>query len=346
MDNPAVVEVCRGSSVESVHRGAGAVVDADGRIVFAFGDVERPVFPRSAVKALQALPLIESGAADACGLGEEAVALGCASHSGEPAHLALASAMLASAGADVSTLACGAHWPLGPEAARALARSGGAPTALHNNCSGKHAGFICVACAFGVDPAGYERPEHRVQREVKAAIEDVVGERLDEARRGIDGCSIPTYPVPLFALARGFARFGTGQGLGPVRAAAARRIRAAVAAHPFIVAGTGRFDTEAMTRLGARAFTKSGAEGVFCAALPELGLGLAVKADDGAGRAAEVMIAALIAKFLADGRRGARGIRALRRAAPAQLARARSRGYAADRAAGLAPSPARGRGLG
>src|ERR1700679_4017879 len=123
MDNPVVVEVTRGAQVESRHRGAGAVVDADGRIVFAFGDVERPVFPRSAVKALQALPLIESGAADAYGLGEEATALACASHSGEPAHLALAGAMLAAAGANVSALACGAHWPLGAEAARALARS-------------------------------------------------------------------------------------------------------------------------------------------------------------------------------------------------------------------------------
>ena len=176
--------------------------------------------------------------------------------------------------------------------------SGDTPTALHNNCSGKHAGFVCLACASGVEPAGYETPEHGVQREVKAAIEEVVGERLDESRRGIDGCSIPTYAIPLLALARGFARFGTGHGLGPGAQAAARRNRAAVAAHPFMVAGTGRFDTEVMTLLGARAFTKTGAEGVFCAALPELGLGLAVKADDGAGRAAEVMIAALIAKFL------------------------------------------------
>jgi len=298
MDNPVAVEVSRGSRVESFHRGAGAVVDADGRVVFAFGDVIRPVFPRSAVKALQALPLIESGAADRYGLGEEAIALSCASHSGERAHVALASTMLAKAGMDVSVLACGAHWPLGVEAARALARWGGAPTALHNNCSGKHAGFVCLACVSGVDPAGYETPEHLVQREVKAVIEDVVGERLDESRRGIDGCSIPTHAIPLLALARGFARFGSGQGLGAARQAAARRIRAAVAAHPFLVAGAGRFDTEVMTLLGARAFTKTGAEGVFCAALPELGLGLAVKADDGAGRAAEVMIAALIAKFL------------------------------------------------
>jgi len=298
MDNPVVVEVTRGPSVESFHRGAGAVVDADGGVVLAFGDVARPVFPRSAIKALQALPLIESGAADNYGLGEKAIALACASHSGEPAHVAVASAMLAAAGMDVSALACGAHWPLGVEAARALARSGGAPTALHNNCSGKHAGFVCLACASGIDPTGYETPDHGVQREVKAAIEDVIGEKLDASRRGIDGCSIPTYAIPLRALAFGFARFGAGQGLGPARAAAARRIRAAVAAHPWAVAGTRRFDTEVMSLLGARAFTKTGAEGVFCAALPEQGLGLAVKADDGAGRAAEVMIAALIAKFL------------------------------------------------
>jgi L-asparaginase II len=298
MENPIVVEVTRGARVESFHRGAGAVIDADGRVVMAFGDVERPVYPRSAVKALQALPLIESGAADRLGLSDEAIALACASHSGEPAHVALAANMLAKAGADVSTLACGTHWPLNPAAGQALAHSGAAPSALHNNCSGKHAGFICLACAQSVAPDGYETPDHLVQREVKAAVEAVVGEKLDESRRGVDGCSIPTYAIPLRALALGFARFGTGCGFGEARAAAAGRIRAAVAKHPFFVAGTGRFDTDAMSLLGARAFTKTGAEGVFCAALPEQGLGLAVKVDDGAGRAAEVMIAALIARLL------------------------------------------------
>jgi L-asparaginase II len=298
MDNPIVVEVTRGGRVESYHRGAGAVVDADGRVVLAFGDVERPVFPRSAVKALQALPLIERGAADRLGLSDQAIALACASHSGEAAHVALAEEMLAKAGTEVSALACGAHWPLNAAAGQALARSGGAPSALHNNCSGKHAGFICLACAQGVAPQGYEMPDHPVQREVKAAIEEIVGEKLDEKRRGIDGCSIPTYAIPVRALALGFARFGTGRGFGSRRATAARRIRAAVAKHPFFVAGTGRFDTEVMSLLGARAFTKTGAEGVFCAALPDEGLGLAVKADDGAGRAAEVTVAALIARFL------------------------------------------------
>jgi L-asparaginase II len=297
MTNPVLVEVTRGALVESAHRGAGAVVDADGRVVMAFGDAERAVYPRSAVKALQALPLIESGAADRLGLSGKEIALACASHSGGDDHVATARAMLAKAGYDERTLECGAHWPLGEDEARALARSGRTPTALHNNCSGKHAGFVCLSCAMGVDPKGYVAPDHPVQREVAASIEAMTGARLSEDMRGVDGCAIPTYAVPLVALARGFARLATGHGLSQERGKAVARIRAAVAAHPVTVAGRGRFDTEMMSLLGPRVFSKSGAEGVACAALPESGLGLAVKADDGAGRAAQVMIAALIRRF-------------------------------------------------
>ncbi len=296
LTNPVVAEVMRANRVESAHRGAGAVVDGSGRIVAAFGDVERPVYPRSAVKALQALPLIESGAADRLHLAEGEIALACASHSGEEAHVATARSMLAKAGRDAGALECGAHWPIGESAARALARSGRTPNALHNNCSGKHAGFICLACALGVDPKGYVAPGHPVQRLVTAALAEATGARLSEENRGVDGCSIPTYAMPLRALAHGFARFATGQGLSPARSRAAARIRAAVAARPFLVAGAGRFDTEIMTMLGARVFAKGGAEGVFCAALPDAGLGLAVKADDGAARAAQAMIAALIGR--------------------------------------------------
>ncbi len=292
--NPVVAEVMRANRVESAHRGAGAVVDGSGRVVKAFGDIERPVYPRSAVKALQALPLIESGAADRLNLTEAEIALACASHSGEEAHVATARSMLARAGRDAGALECGAQWPIGETAARALARSGRTPSALHNNCSGKHAGFICLACALSVDPNGYVAPGHPVQRLVTAALAEVTGARLSEETRGVDGCSIPTYAMPLRALAHGFARFATGQGLSPARSRAAARIRAAVAARPFLVGGAGRFDTEIMTMLGARVFTKSGAEGVFCAGLPDAGLGLAVKADDGAARAAQTMIAALI----------------------------------------------------
>jgi L-asparaginase II len=297
MANPVVVEVLRGERVESAHRGAGVVVDSDGRLIFAFGDVERPVYPRSAVKALQALPLVESGAADRLGLTEAEIALACASHSGEERHVALASAMLGKAGKDAGALECGAHWPLGEAAGRALAKAERVPTALHNNCSGKHASFVCLACAGGLDPKGYVLPDHPVQRAVTAALAEVTGAALERQSPAIDGCAIPSFAIPLRSLALGFARFATGRGMGSERAGAARRIRAAVAAFPWAVAGEGRFDTEAMTRVGARLFVKTGAEGVHCAALPDLGLGLAVKADDGGKRAAEVMIAACLARF-------------------------------------------------
>jgi len=297
MENPVVVEVTRGGRVESEHRAAGAVVDASGRIVFAFGDVDKPIYPRSALKALQALPLLESGGADKFGFGPAEIALAVSSHSGEGEHVALAAAMLAKAGLAEPALACGAHWPLGAEATRSLAAQWLQPCQLHNNCSGKHAGFLCLAVAEGFAPEGYVAPDHPVQRAVKAALEETTTERLDASRRGTDGCSIPTYAMPLRSLAHAFARFGSGEGFSPARAAAAKRIRDAVRAHPFLVAGTGRFDTEFMTVFGDRAFTKTGAEGVFCAALPDLGLGIAVKADDGAGRAAEAAIAALIVRF-------------------------------------------------
>jgi L-asparaginase II len=297
LSNPVVVEALRDGRVESAHCGAGAVVDADGTVVMAFGDVERPVYPRSAVKALQALPLVESGAADRLGLTPAEIALACASHSGQDEHVAIARGILAKAGRDADVLECGAHWPLGEAAARDLARSGATPNALHNNCSGKHAGFICFASAQAIEPKGYVAADHPVQREVTATLADVTRATLNAETRGIDGCSIPTYAIPLRGLAHGFARFVTGQGLQPLRAGAARRIQAAVAAHPEIVAGAGRFDTEIMTILGARIFSKTGAEGAFCAALPELGFGLAVKADDGGARAAQVMIAALVQRF-------------------------------------------------
>ena len=298
MENPVLVEVTRGGRIESRHRGAVAVSDPDGRLVLALGDVDAAVFPRSAVKALQALPLIESGAADKYKLSEAEIALACASHSGEPIHVETARTALAKCGRDAGALECGVHWPLDPDAARALAASGAAASALHNNCSGKHAGFICVACAAGIDQRGYVKPRHLVQREVTAALEGATATKLDETSAGVDGCAIPAYALPLRSLARGFARFGTGVGLGPKRAAASARLRAACAAHPHLVAGTGRFDTLVMTALGARAFVKGGAEGVHCAALSDLGFGVAIKCDDGAGRAAEVVMAALIARFL------------------------------------------------
>jgi L-asparaginase II len=298
MSNPELVEVIRGGRVESRHRGAVAVVDAAGKRVFALGDVDRPVYPRSAVKALQALVMVESGAAERFGFGPEELAIACASHGGEEGHVATVARMLSRAGLDVGALKCGTHWPSYQPAAQALARSGGVATAIHNNCSGKHAGFLCAACVLEAECASYIDAEHPVQREVKAALENLAGIAIADNDRAIDGCSVPTWAVPLAGLARAFARFATGQRLSPIRAKSAERLRVACAEKPWHVAGTGRFCTELMTRFGRRVFIKSGAEGMCCAALPELGLGIAVKCEDGATRAGEAMMAATLARVL------------------------------------------------
>jgi L-asparaginase II len=312
--NPLLVEVMRGGVLESSHCGALAVLDADGAVVAQLGDIERPIFPRSAVKVLQALPLVASGAAEQLGLSDEELAVACASHGGEEVHAQTVAKMLAKAGLDATALECGAHWPYLESAARALAVQGHAPSALHNNCSGKHAGFLCLACALhGPGPnlrqyvRGYVGAEHPVMREVTAALQATTGFDLANTARGIDGCSIPTCAIPLRHLAHAFARVGTGTGLSSGHARAAKRLRAAVAKAPFMVAGTGRFDTRVMQHLSDRVFCKVGAEGVFCAALPERGLGVAIKIDDGNNaRACEVVMAAVIEAFVALDDAGAR----------------------------------------
>ncbi len=301
MMNPVLVEVLRGSHVESRHCGALAIVDAEGAIHTALGDVERPIFPRSAVKALQALPLLESGAAERLNLSDAELALACASHSGEPEHVATAAGVLARLGLNQNALECGTQWPSRDPVLRAMIARGEQATPLHNNCSGKHAGFVCVACqlaiAQGREPGefarGYVAPGHPAMLEVTAALASMTGTDLRDAPQGTDGCSIPTFGIPLRALALAFARLGSGQDLTPERAKAAGRLRAAVAAQPFMVAGTQRFDTLVMQALGERLFCKIGAEGVYCAAFPDLGLGLALKIDDGTSRAAEAAMAAV-----------------------------------------------------
>jgi L-asparaginase II len=297
MENPITVEVTRGQLVESRHRGLAIVVDAEGEVVFSAGDVDAAVFPRSACKAMQALPLVESGAADAFGFGNRELALACASHSGEPDHVATAAAMLKAAGLDESVLECGAHWSFDQATIIAQARSLDRPTALHNNCSGKHSGFVCTCAHMGEDPKGYSTYDHPLQRSIRAIMKDLTGATLGPDNCGTDGCSIPTYAVPLKGLARGFAKLGMGQGLAPIRAAAARRLIAACMAEPFYVAGTKRFCTRLMQVAPGKIFAKTGAEGVFCAILPDKGLSFAVKAEDGATRAAEAMIAALLARY-------------------------------------------------
>ncbi len=297
MSNPILVEVTRGALVESRHRGMVIAVDGDGKTVFSLGETDGGVFPRSACKAMQALPLMETGAADAYGFGAKELALACSSHNGELEHVALAAKMLAAAGRDVDTLECGAHWSFNQKTLIEQAQTLERPSALHNNCSGKHSGFVCAVCHDGGDPKGYVTYDHPLQREIRGTMEALTGAVLGHGNCGTDGCSIPTYAVPLKGLAHGFARMATGTGLEPQRARASKRLMEACMAEPFYVAGTGRACTKLMQLAPGRIFVKTGAEGVFCAAIPEQGIGIALKCEDGTTRAAEAMVAATLARF-------------------------------------------------
>ncbi|HUZ74972.1 MAG TPA: asparaginase [Stellaceae bacterium] len=294
---PVLVEVTRGAMVESRHRGAAVVADATGRVVMAWGDDTKPVYARSALKPLQALPLVESGAADAFGLAPRELALACGSHHGEEPHVAAVAAWLARMGLGPADLECGAHPPADPAAAQALIRRGEAPSALHNNCSGKHAGFLATARHCGEPTRGYIAADHPVQRRVLATIEDMTGLDLARAPRGIDGCGIPVIGIPLSGLARAMARMGDPRGLPSARVAASCRLLDAMAAEPLMVSGSTGFATALLRAAGDRVRAKPGAEGVYAAALPGLGLGLALKIEDGAGRAAEVALMAILQRL-------------------------------------------------
>ena len=292
--NPILIELTRGALVESVHTGALAIARPNGELVASIGDIHRPIFPRSATKAFQALPLLETGAADRYGFGNRELALACASHSGTPEHAALAASMLARAGRDVSALGCGEHVPMHDDSAYILRHAGQKPTALNNNCSGKHSGMIAT-CAHCGDPIeNYLSLTHPHQIRIARALEDFTHTPMSAANSGIDGCSAPNWAIPLANLARGFATLITGDGLSKQRAEYCRRITSACMAEPHLVAGPGRLDTTAMKALSGRVFLKTGAEAVYAGAFPELGLGFALKIDDGTKRASEAVTEAIL----------------------------------------------------
>ncbi|HEY3637793.1 MAG TPA: asparaginase [Rhizomicrobium sp.] len=293
MANPVLVELTRGALVESWHRGAIAIADAQGKIIFALGDLTLPVYPRSSLKPFQALPLLESGAADAFQVSDEEVALACASHSGEPMHTERVAAWLKRLGLGEQYLACGTHPVRYEPVAEDMARRGEKPTRLHNNCSGKHTGFLTVARHWNIATAGYEQHDHPVQQAVAKATAELAG-IADELPWGVDGCAAPNFAIPLDAFACALAQFANPQKQAPDRARAMRRIVRAMIAHPELVAGTGRICTSLMRAGGSRVAVKTGAEGVFAAIAPELGLGIALKIDDGAGRAADTVISYLL----------------------------------------------------
>ncbi|HWU00477.1 MAG TPA: asparaginase [Terriglobales bacterium] len=288
---PVLVEVVRGQMVESRHRATVAIVDAAGHVVGSWGDIEQPLYGRSAIKPLLALPLIESGAADAYGLSTAEISLATASHNGEKRHTETVTAWLHRVGLTVDDLECGPHYPYDEPTAQAMWAHGEPKTRAHNNCSGKHAGFLSTAKHLGEPTKGYIQYEHPVQQRLLGVLEQMSGCELGSVPRGIDGCGIPVIAIPLGNTALAMARLADPSDLPEKRAKAATRILDAMMADPFMVAGSGRFCTTVMQATGTKAAAiKVGAEGVYAGALPELGLGVCIKVEDGTGRAAEVVM--------------------------------------------------------
>ena len=294
-----VVEAWRGESVESTHEVSVAVVDASGQLRAYAGEPDRPAFARSAIKPLQALPLVEDGVVERFGITEEELALCCASHSGEPRHVELARSLLRRIGAGEEALACGGHWPFHEASARVLREAGERPSRLHNNCSGKHAGMLALARHHGWALAGYHELGHPVQERMLQELLRWTQADAAAIAVGVDGCGVATFSVPLFGLAAGFARFA-GQARGGEGGPA--RVLNAMARHPYLVGGTDRLCTELIRVARGRIIVKVGAEGVYCGAVPGAELGIALKVHDGAARAAEPALVAVLQELglLAD----------------------------------------------
>lgn len=278
------VEVRRGSTIESRHHVHLAVVDADGNIRARSGDPELVAFARSAIKPLQALPLIEDGVSDHFKFSDTELAVCCASHNAESCHIDAARSILKKIGADEETLACGPHIPLGKNAAEILARSGREPTRIHNNCSGKHAGMLALARFFGWPLLGYQHHEHPVQQRMLAEVSRWTKIERDDIPLAVDGCGITTFALPVSAMAFAFAELAAGARRNDRAPACIVR---AMTEHPEYVAGTERMCTDLMRVAEGRIFVKVGAEGVYCAGVPGAELGIALKIEDGATRAAE-----------------------------------------------------------
>jgi L-asparaginase II len=289
--NASVVEVWRGGMAESRHHVAVAVVDAEGRLRARARDAGMAVFARSGVKPLQALPLVEDGVAERFGLTAAELAIACASHSGEARHVEAARSLLKKAGVDESALACGVHPPFDAASARALRQRGDAPARIHNNCSGKHAGMLALSRAHGWPIEGYHEAGHPAQQRMTTELARWSGVAASDLTLAVDGCGVVTFALPLHRLAAAFARFG--------RAARCRdegpaRITEAMTVHPELVGGTERLCTELMRVTAGRLLAKVGAEGVYCAGVPGAELGIALKVEDGARRAAEPALLAVL----------------------------------------------------
>jgi L-asparaginase II/alkylhydroperoxidase/carboxymuconolactone decarboxylase family protein YurZ len=299
--DPQGVRVWRGEEIESLHAVVAAVVDGEGRTIARHGDPSRRAWLRSSAKPIQLLPLVEEGLVEEYGFSEAELAVMAASHSGEPFHLETVRGVLAKAGLEEGMLRCGGHEPGNAAAAEELRRRGGTPAPIHDNCSGKHAAMLAVCRAMEWPLDTYLDPAHPLQRRIWETLAELAGLAPAEVGRAVDGCGAVTFALPVEAMARAWAALAAGDARrGSARESAIGRIFDAMAAHPDLVAGTGRLDTDLLRAAGSRVIVKTGAEGVFCAALrtPAGGpRGMALKVVDGAKRAQDPALIALLAEL-------------------------------------------------
>ncbi len=285
----------RSGLVESVHHAAACVSDARGAIVLSFGDIDVPIFLRSTAKPFIAAAALVAGAGERFGLTQGEIAVMAASHVGEPFHIDAVRSILQKIGMEESALLCGAHMPYDPSSAEALIRTGQKPTAIYNNCSGKHAGILALCKTIGADPATYLEPTNPAQVEILALCARLSDDDPATWPIGVDGCGIPVYATPLRNAALSFARLATLQGVSEGDAVALRTVRDAMIAYPEYVSGTHEFDAALMHAGAGNLASKSGAEGVHGVAAIRQGLGYAGKVIDGASRARSALTVGMLA---------------------------------------------------
>lgn len=294
-----LVEVYRTQQRECTHFGSIAVVDVDGRVLLAVGDAQGPVYLRSSAKPFQASTLLEMGVGDRYSWTDAELALICASHGAQSFHLQTVQSILAKAELSESALRCGPHPPMHPAAQHELIRLGRPPTAIHNNCSGKHAGMLAACRHLGLPTTDYFAAEHPLQQANARTVAAYAGCPVDSLASGVDGCGVPCFYLPLYQAARAFARLATPGYRPDGHESAADRIVAAMHACPDHVAHEGDFAAVLLKHLGDRVAAKGGAEGVFCAGIRNLGVGIAVKISDGSSRPIPAVVIRLLEPYVA-----------------------------------------------
>jgi L-asparaginase II len=305
-DCEALVEVTRGSTVESIHYGAFIVVDSDGKVLASRGAPDLLTYPRSSMKPFQLMPFLESGGIERFGFTTEEIAIMCASHSGTDLHVSVLERMHKKIGIREDDLMCGVHWPSDAKTRQAMRSAGKTPTPFRHNCSGKHTGMLAYAQMEGFDKKSYLDPAHPVQVRIRETLAEMLGMSPEDLPLGIDGCSAPVYGIPLQNMAKAVALLADPKHLGESRKKVCNTITSAMMSHPLMVAGPGKFDTDLMATAAGKVFSKGGAEGYqIIGVKPDVlrsgssGLGIAIKIADGDAQGrARAFISLLLLKAL------------------------------------------------